>query len=130
MNKHKYDLEQRLMEYSARVIKVAESLPATRTGSHIADQLLRSGTSAYPNHGEAQAAESKKDFVHKLKIGLKELRETYRWLELIKYINLIDKSERLDNLIDETEQLIKIFMASIKTVQGKTDPRLKVNVKS
>jgi four helix bundle protein len=117
MDKAKYDLEQRLMEYSARVIKVVESLPATRIGNHIANQLLRSGTSPYPNHGEAQAAESKKDFVHKIKICLKELREADRWLKLIKYIKLINKSERLDSLIDETEQLIKIFTASIKTAR-------------
>jgi len=59
-------LEQRLLEYSARIIKVVESLPSTRVGNHIADQLLRSGTSPYPNHGEVQAAESPKDFIHKI----------------------------------------------------------------
>jgi four helix bundle protein len=119
MDRAKYDLEQRLMEYAARVIKVVEALPATRVGNHIADQLLRSGTSPYPNHGEAQAAESKKDFVHKIKICLKELREAYRWLKLIKYVKLINRSERLDDLIDETEQLIRIFTASIKTAKGR-----------
>ncbi len=107
------------MDYSARVIKVVESLPATRIGNHIAEQLLRSGTSPYPNHGEAQAAESSKDFVHKIRISLKELREAYRWLKLIKYIKLLDKSERLNGLIDETEQLIKIFVTSVKTAQSK-----------
>ena len=119
MKKQKYDLEQRLLEYSARIIKVVESLPATRVGNHVAEQLLRSGTSPYPNHGEAQAAESGKDFVHKIRISLKELREAYRWLKLIKYIKLIDKSERLNGLIDETEQLIKIFAKSVKTAQSK-----------
>jgi four helix bundle protein len=84
--KTKFDLEQRLLEYSARIINVVDSLPQTRVGNHIADQLLSSGTSPYPNHGEAQAAESPKDFIHKIKIGLKELRETRRWLKLIKYI--------------------------------------------
>lgn len=118
-NKQKYDLEQRLLEYSARIIQVVESLPQSRVGNHIANQILRSGTSAYPNHGEAQAAESTKDFIHKLRISLKELRETFRWLKLVKYINLIDKSERLNELIDETEQLIKIFVTSIKTAQAK-----------
>ena len=114
----KYDLEERLLKYSARIINVVEVLPATRTGNHIAGQLLRSGTSAYPNHGEAQAAESPKDFVHKLRISLKELRETKRWLKLVKYIKLINKSNRLDELLDETEQLIKIFVTSIKTAQA------------
>jgi len=119
MKKQKYDLEQRLLEYSARIIKVVESLPPTRVGNHIADQLLRCGTSPYPNHGEAQAAESTKDFIHKIRIALKELREAYRWLKLIKYINLINKPERLDELIDETEQLIKIFVTSVKTARSK-----------
>jgi four helix bundle protein len=115
----KFDLEQRLLEYSARIIKVVESLPSTRVGNHIADQLLRSGTSPYPNHGEAQAAESTKDFIHKIRISLKELRETYRWLKLISYIKLINKPERLAVLLDETEQLIKIFVTSIKTAKSK-----------
>jgi four helix bundle protein len=77
--------------------------------------LLRSGTSPYPNHGEAQAAESQKDFVHKLRISLKELRETQRWLKLIQKIPLIKEPELLNDTLGETEQLIKIFVASIKT---------------
>lgn len=71
MKNQKNDLEERLLEYSVRIIKVVEMLPNSRTGNHIAGQLLRSGTSPYPNHGEAQAAESQKDFVHKLRISLK-----------------------------------------------------------
>ena len=94
-------------------------LPNTRTGNHIAGQLLRSGTSPYPNHGEAQAAESQKDFVHKLRISLKELRESYRWLKLIQKIPLIDNSELVDDIINETEELIKIFFTSIKTAGDK-----------
>jgi four helix bundle protein len=70
MQKQKYDLEERLIEYSVRIIKVVEQLPNTRAGNHVAGQLLRSGTSPYPNHGEAQAAESPKDFIHKLRISL------------------------------------------------------------
>jgi four helix bundle protein len=75
MKKQTYDLEERLLEYSVRIIKIVEQLPNTRAGNHVAGQLLRSGTSPYPNHGEAQAAESPKDFIHKLRISLKELRE-------------------------------------------------------
>jgi len=119
VDKQKYDLEERLLRYSARIIKVVDALPATRTGQHIAGQILRSGTSPYPNHGEAQAAESAKDFIHKLRVALKELRETKRWLKLIQYIKLINNSDRLDELLDETEQLIKIFVKSIKTTQNK-----------
>jgi four helix bundle protein len=89
MHNQKYDLEDRLLEYSVRIIRVVEQLPNTRVGNHVEGQLLRSGTSPYPNHGEAQAAESPKDFIHKLKISLKVLRETKRWLKLIQRIPLI-----------------------------------------
>ena len=84
MTKQRYDLEERLLAFSVRIIKIVEQLPNTRTGNHVAGQLLRAGTSPYPNHGEAQAAESSKDFIHKLRISLKELRETQRWLKFIQ----------------------------------------------
>ena len=83
MKKQTYDLEERLLEYSVRIIKIVEQLPKTRVGNHVAGQLLKAGTSPYPNHGEAQAAESPKDFIHKLRISLKELRESQRWLTRI-----------------------------------------------
>ena len=76
--------EEGRLEYSVRIIKIVEQLPNTRTGNHVAGQLLRSGTSPYPNHGEAREAESPKDFIHKLRISLKELRETQGWLKLIQ----------------------------------------------
>src|SRR5438477_9465251 len=71
-------------EFSARIIRLVDALPNTRAGNHVAGQLLRSGTSPYGNHGEVEAAESRKDFVHKLKVCLKELKEARRWLRLIK----------------------------------------------
>jgi four helix bundle protein len=111
-----YDLEVRLLIYSANIIKLVELLPSTRAGNHIAGQILRSGTSPYPNHGEAQAAESQNDFIHKLKVSLKELRETKRWLLLIKYLEMI-KPEKIQDLLTETEELIKIFVSSIKTAE-------------
>jgi four helix bundle protein len=119
MKKQIFDLEERLLEYSVRIIKLVEQLPNTRAGNHVAGQLLRSGTSPYPNHGEAQAAESSKDFVHKLRISLKELRETLRWLKLIRRIPLIDNAEQLNDILTETEELIKIFVTSIKTAMKK-----------
>ena len=119
MKKPAYDLEERLLEYSVRIIKIVEQLPKTRTGNHIAGQLLRSGTSPYPNHGEAQAAESSKDFVHKLRISLKELRESKRWLKLILKVPLIDKTDLINDILEETEQLIKIFVTSVKTADKK-----------
>ena len=119
MNQKKYDLENRLLEYSVKIIKIVEQLPNTRVGNHIAGQLVRSGTSPYPNHGEAQAAESPKDFVHKLRISLKELRETQRWLKLIQWVPLLKQPEKIDIVLEETEELIKIFVASILTAEKK-----------
>ncbi len=76
--------------------------------------MLRSGTSPLPNHGEAQAAESANDFVHKLRISLKELRESHRWLRLIQRVPLLP-TDQTDPLLRETDELIRIFVASVKT---------------
>ncbi len=72
----KYDLEERLLNYAVTVIEIVERLPKTKAGNHVGGQLVRSGTSPLSNHGEAQAAESRRDFVHKMRICLKELRES------------------------------------------------------
>jgi four helix bundle protein len=114
----KYDLDARLLEFSVGIIRITEALPATRAGNHIAGQLLRSGTSAHPNHGEAQAAESGKDFVHKMSICLKELRESFRWLRLVQRAQLVEESSELDRLIKECDELLRIFAASIRTARG------------
>ena len=118
MNNPKYDLEERLLEFSVSIIKIVEELPNGRVGNHVAGQILRSGTSPYPNHGEAQAAESPKDFIHKLRISLKELRETKRWLKLIQRVPLIKPIEKIDATLNETEELIRIFVTSIKTANS------------
>jgi len=113
----KYDLENRLLEYSSTVIRIVEKLPNNRAGNHVADQLVRSGTSPYANHGEAQAAESSKDFIHKMRICLKELRESKRWLKLIQRVPLVKSPDSVDNFLSETEELIKIFVTSIRTAE-------------
>jgi four helix bundle protein len=116
-----YDLEERLLEYSAQIVRIVDRLPRTPAGSHVGVQLLRSGTSPLPNHGEAQAAESTKDFVHKMRICLKELRETRRWLRLAMRVPLVNPPSQFEPLLDETEELIKIFYASIRTAdKGKS----------
>jgi four helix bundle protein len=115
--KSMYDLEERLLDYSARSIRLTENLIKSRAANHIADQLLRSSTSPLGNHGEAQAAESVKDFIHKLKLVLKELKESLRWIKLIKRVPLIEKPDQVNPLLDETDQLIRIFSASIITAQ-------------
>ena len=114
-----YDLEERLLEYAASIIRLVEKLAPIRAGNHVAGQLLRSGTAALPNHGEAQAAESVEDFVHKLKICLKELKESFRWLRLIQRVPLVKSTGTVEPLLKETDELIRIFSASIRTAQKK-----------
>jgi four helix bundle protein len=99
------------------VIDLSEKLPNSRAGNHIAGQILRSGTSPYPNHGEAEAAESREDFIHKLKICLKELRETRRWARLINRKQWAKSDPTLLFVLRESEELIRIFFSSIQTAQ-------------
>jgi len=113
----KYDLEDRLIDFSVSIINIVEKLPNTRTGNHIANQLVRCGTSPAPNYGEAQSAESRQDFIHKIKICLKELRETKIWLKLIQRKNLIKNNEEVEALLGECDELISIFVVSIKTAE-------------
>ena len=117
MTRRGYDLEERLLEFCVAIIRLTEALPHTRAGNHVAAQLLRSGTSPYPNHGEAQAAESPSDFVHKLRVCLKEWRETRRWLKLVQRVPLVESSEQLAALVDESDERIRIFVASIRTAE-------------
>jgi four helix bundle protein len=112
----RFDLEERLLEYAVRIIRLVDALPGTRAGRHVADQLLRCGTSPLANHGELQGAESRRDFIHKLGICLKEIREARRWLRLIHRVPLLAPS-KIDPLLGETEALIKIFSASIRTAE-------------
>lgn len=123
MKNPKYDLENRLLDYSTSIIRIVEKLPNNRAGNHVADQLIRSGTSPYANHGEAQAAESSRDFIHKMRICLKELRESKRWLRLIQEVPLIKSFESVDSFLQETEELIKIFVTSIRTAEKNSQNR-------
>ena len=116
MGAREYDLADRLVDYVAAVIALTESLPQSRAGNHVASQLLRSGTSPAPNYGEAEAAESRKDFLHKMGICLKELRESRIWLRIIARRKLLSDAE-LAPILAETEELIRIFSASIATAK-------------
>jgi len=115
--KREFDIEERLIDFAVRIIRTAESLPKSKAGSHIAGQIIRSGTSPASNYGEAQSAESRSDFIHKMKIALKELRETRIWLLMIGRATLIKPVSKLDSLLDESNQLIAIFVTSINTVK-------------
>ena len=107
-------LEERLVNFAVRIIKLAANLPRTPAGKHIAGQILRSGTSPAPNYGEARGAESHADFVHKLKVVLKELNETRIWLRIIERSDILRK-ERIIDIIGENTELCKIFTSSLKT---------------
>jgi len=114
-----FDIEERLIDFAVRIIRTAESLPKTKVGNHIAGQLIRCGTSPAPNYGEAQSAESRSDFIHKMKVSLKELRETRIWLLMTVKANLIKPASKLEPLINENNELISIFVTSVKTAKEK-----------
>jgi four helix bundle protein len=111
---NKIDLEERLMDFSLSAVRIAEKLPKSYAAQHFSKQLIRAATSPSFQYAEARGAESKRDFTHKLKIGLKELRETHVCLRMIRRKPFYE-SETLDLLIDECDQLIAIFTSSIKT---------------
>lgn len=112
------ELEERLINFAVRIIKLSASLPKTPAGKHIAGQILRSGTSPAPNYGEARGAESHADFVHKLGVVLKELNETAIWLRIIHRSDLL-KPTLLAGIIEENRELCRIFTASQKTSRHK-----------
>lgn len=116
------DLADRLLEFAARVGKVVDALPETRLGRHIASQFVRCGTSAAPNYAEACGAESRKDFIHKLGICLKELRESLCWIQLIIKADLLPGG-RLTSLADECSQLANIIGKSIVTAKARAEKR-------
>ena len=111
------ELEERLIDFAVRVIKLSARLPKTPAGKHIAGQILRSGTSPAPNYGEARGGESHADFVHKLGIVLKELNETLIWLRVIERSSIL-KPDLLTDIIDENRELCRIFTSSLKTARA------------
>lgn len=110
------ELEERLIDFAVRIVKLSASLPKTPAGKHISGQVLRSGTSPAPNYGEARGAESHADFVHKMRIVLKELNETSIWLRLIERSDMLRRDLILD-IICENRELCRVFTSSLKTAQ-------------
>jgi four helix bundle protein len=113
------ELENRLIDFSVSIIQLTELLPNNRAGNTIANQIIRSGTSPALNYGEAQSAESKNDFIHKIQIVLKELRETLVALKIVKRANLLKEIDFLENIIVENNELISIFVATVNTIKSK-----------
>ncbi len=112
----KFDLQDRLINFSVRVIKLSEKLPKSTKGKHLSNQIFRSGTSCAANYAEAQGAESRKDFIHKLKISLKELRETEVWIKIIIKSEFLNSS-LLEPILKENDELISILFKSINTAK-------------
>ena len=116
---NRFELEERLIKFAAKIIMFAENLPDSPIGNHMKGQIVRSGTSPALNYGEAQSAESKKDFVHKMSICLKELRETFVAIKIIKYSNLVIDMTLLEECYLENNELISIFVKSIETAKNR-----------
>ncbi|MEA1898566.1 MAG: four helix bundle protein [Bacteroidota bacterium] len=113
----KFDLEERLVEFSVLIIEIVNEMPNTKAGNHLSGQLVRSGTSVSLNYGEAQSGESRKDFIHKMKVVLKELRETYVCLKIIHRAKLFKAESKIIKAKSENNELISIFVKSIETAQ-------------
>ncbi len=116
-----YDLEDRLVDFTCRMIDVVESLPNSRAGNYIAGQLIRSCHSPTFNYGEAQAAESPNDFIHKMGVVLKELKECRTALKVIIKKELIKPTKKLEGIFNETEELVAIIAKSIITAKSNRD---------
>ncbi len=118
----KYDLDERLINFADMIIDISEVLPKTFAANHIAGQLVRSGTAPALNYGEAQSAESRNDFIHKMKISAKELRETYNCLRIIRKRKWHPEDSLLP-VLNENNQLISIFVKSIETARKNNEYR-------
>lgn len=116
MEKARFDLEERLINFSVSIIQIAEKFPRSFAGNHLANQITRSGTAPALNYGEAQSSESRNDFIHKMKIALKELRETNNCLKIVNKLSWFE-TIKLESEIKECNELISIFVRSIHTAE-------------
>ena len=114
---NKFDLEERLIRFAVLIIDIVNEIPNTKAGNHLAGQLVRSGTSVSLNYGEAQSGESRKDFIHKMKVVLKELRESFVCLKIIHRTELYKTEKKIEKSLKENNELISIFVKSIETAQ-------------
>ncbi len=114
-NARSAQLETRLVSFAVRIVRLSNVLPKNFAGQHFGKQILRSGSAPALHYGEARGAESDKDFRHKCSIALKELRETYINLKIIDQSNLLE-TVRLDDLLDEANQLISIFVRTVRSL--------------
>src|SRR5687767_13665790 len=116
----KFDLEDRLIKFGVAVLDLTEAMPNTKGSHHLSGQLIRSGTAPPLIYGEVNAAESTADFIHKMGIALKELRETRNCLKMIHLKRYIRNPADVEKVINECQQLIAIFGSSINTAKKRT----------
>jgi len=114
------DFSERLWDFAVDTVELIERLPDNRIGRHVAGQLVRCATSVAPNYDESRSAESKRDFIHKLGIATKEMRETRGWLRFIAKLR-IPVDAPLARLIDESEQLLRMLSSSVRTARRRLD---------
>ena len=114
---NKFNLEDRLVDFSVLIIEIVNQIPNTKAGNHLSGQIVRSGTSVSLNYGEAQSGESRRDFIHKIKVVLKELRETYVALKIIHKAKLFKNKTIIIEAKKESNELISIFVKSVETAQ-------------
>jgi four helix bundle protein len=115
----KSELEERLICFAVLCIEISKDLQDNKAGIHLSGQIIRSSSSSALNYGEAQSGESRKDFIHKMKIVLKELRESHVCLRIILRSNLTERFENIELAIAEANELISIFVKSISTAENR-----------
>ena len=113
----KFDLENRFIDYVIEISSIVDGVDNSKLGNHISGQLIRSGSSPALNYGEAQSAESRKDFIHKMKISLKELRESFICLKIISRAKLHKSDDLINEALTENDELISIFVKSVETAR-------------
>lgn len=121
---NKFDLEDRLVNFAVLIVEICENMKDTKASNHLAGQLIRSGTSPALNYGEAQSGESRKDFIHKIKIVLKELRESFVCLKIIFRSKLCKSEELMKLVMNENNELISIFVKSAETAQKNLENKI------
>ena len=121
---NKCDLEERLINFAVLIVEITSTMPSGKAAKHLAGQLLRSGTSPALNYGEAQSGESRRDFIHKIKIVLKELRQSNICLKIIYRTKLFKGDDKINLALVESNELIAIFVKSVETAQ-KNDQSIK-----
>ncbi|WP_234573047.1 four helix bundle protein [Rhodohalobacter sp. 614A] len=115
----KSDLEDRLIEFAVSIIEIINEIPKSKAGQHLSGQLVRSGTSPALNYGEAKRAESRRDFIHKIQIVLKELGETLVILKILHRTNMYTSEKKFLRILKECDELIAIFVKSVHTAKSK-----------